>query len=391
MTARPKADAAAQPHPVVVRFLVYAGRAYGYGMPTPLAAIPPEKPGSDAAAPSLTRLAYAGRGSDDAAQLVFQWAPPGAAQCLCIRSPLWGGQWLPYAAPAAGAAFRLTDGAYEVRAAQLADDRTRVGAWSPVTAFTIAEGHLAAGAVSTSDPPVLTQMAAPAADAPVAWVPLSPGAFAEFVASPVSTLAAGQDLSAVDLYALAYSPAPPPSGRSADIAVCRALAQGDLAADQMAAAGDYFVRAGRIDTARHIFEELGRRYRGADFALLRCAQLEAFAGHGAEARELLQLALLPPKDDPTRSQSIGSPVPQATEHRETVQPPPPGAPESKAQLAALRFKAQQYDRLLRELPTLRAKAKRYDEAQGRSAPGRRNGVAQLLRRLSGRLPGLRPR
>jgi hypothetical protein len=226
------------------------------------------------------------------------------------------------------------------------------------------------------------------ADTTVAWMPLSHGAFTEFVMTPVSTLAAGEDLSAVDLCALAYGPAPQPDACNADIVVSRALAQGDLTADRMAAAGDYFVRAGRIDSARHVFEELGRRYRGADFALLRCAQLEALCGRHAEARESLQLALLPPKDDPTRSQRIGAAAKEAPEAAPAL---PPGTPENKAQLAALRFKAQQYDRLMHELPALRAKAKRYDEAQGKAAGGRRKGVAQLLRRWSDRLPGLRPR
>jgi hypothetical protein len=390
VAALPQPDAAVRPHTVFGRFLVYAGRAYGYGMPTPLADIPPTQAGSGTAPPRLARLAYAGRSSDGMSQLVLQWTPAGATQCLCIRSPQWGGQWLPYATPLVGGAFRLLDGAYEVRAAHLAEDRTRLGAWSEVTAFTIAEGHLAAGGVSTSDSPLLAQMAAPVADASVAWVPLSPGAFTEFVMTPVSTLAAGQDLSAVDLCAMAYGRAAQPDGCNADIVVSRALAQGDLAADRMAAAGDYFVRAGRIDSARHVFEELGRRYRGADFALLRCAQLEALSGRHAEARELLQLALLPPKDDPTRSQRVGAPPKEAPEAAQALSP---GTPENKAQLAALRFKAQQYDRLMHELPALRAKAKRYDEAQGKAAGGQRKGkgVAQLLRRWSDRLPGLRPR
>jgi hypothetical protein len=505
------------------RILVDAGRAYGYDLPLPLAALPAARPDLDAAAPALTRLAYTGS-VDRSARLVVAWSSESAALCLCIRSPQWGEEWLPYAISSA-AAFCLCDGAYEIRAAQLAEDGTRLGAWSDVTELVIAEGRLAAApsegggdvldwigakrgwrpdgitelhaagsaggkvavrlawqaaasaaglryviayrrdsggewetaiaacpeqtlwlapgryrvricavddavflrseffaegviTVSASDSPVLRP--ADVADASVGWRPLpeagasmdteQDAALQEFIAGPISGLAAGQARSAVDLTALAYGQ---PGGHSADIAVARALARGVLAPDQMAAAGDYFLRAGRLDTARQVFEELGRRYRGVDYAQLRCAQLAAISGRGNEARELLTLALLPAKDDPTRSQTLGSAVSKAARDHARVRQQAArdatasadlvaarqSAPDNKApqyaalleELPALRFKAQQYDRLMRELPTLRYKARLYDEAKSGRTAGRGNGVVQRLRRWSARLPGLRLR
>lgn len=533
--ARPAGSARSKP-PICRRVLIDAGRVYGYGMPRPLSALPAAHPGLESAAPVLTRLASTGS-VGGAARLVVEWSAGSAAHCLCIRSPQWGEEWLPYAIPSA-AAFCLSDGAYEIRAALLAEGGIRLGAWSEVSELVIAEGRLAASpssggnvldwigvkrdwrpdgtpeihpagavaskvggkvairltwqgaasaggvrhiiayrresggewetaiaasseqtlelapgryrlricavddvvflrseffaecvvTVSASDSPVLTPAGAAAApDASIAWMPLperessayaaQEDALREFIARPISALAAEQALSAVDLNRLAYGRSPHPDGPDADIAVARAVAQGGLPPDQMAAAGDYFLRAGRLDTARHLFEELGRRYRGVDYAQLRCAQLAAICGRGEEARELLTLALLPAKDNPTRSQTLGSAVPKAARDRARVQqqaareatatadlPTTPAgsrqtAPENKLpqyaalleEMAALRFKAQQYDRLMREVPTLRGKAKRYDEAKGERAAGRGSGVVRRLRRWSRRLAGLRLR
>jgi hypothetical protein len=512
------------------RVLVDAGRAYGYGMPRALAVLPTAHPDLDATAPVLTRLAYAGR-VGGAARLVVAWSPGSAAHCLCIRAPHWGEQWLPYAIPSA-AAFCLSDGAYEIRAARLAEDGTRLGAWSEIIGLVIAEGRLAAPpstgggdvldwiglkrvwrpdgtvelrsdggvdgrvavkltwsdaasvaglryliayrpesggewktvtagcpeqtlqfapgryriricavddlvflrseffaesvvTVSAADSLVLTPAdAAAALDGSVSWLPLPEDgassdvgrddALPEFIARPISALAGEQE---INLNALVYGQSPRPEGQNSDIVVARALAEGGLPADQMAAAGDFFLRAGQLETARHVFEELGRRYRGVDYAQLRCAQLAAISGRGDEARELLTLALLPAKDDPIRSQTLGSAVPKAARDRARIQQQvardtaatadlptartatEQSAPENKApkyaalieELPALRFKAQQYDRLMREVPTLRYKAKLYDESKGGRGAGRGNGVVQRLRRWSGRLPGLRLR
>lgn len=491
------------------RFLVSAGRAFGYAMPMPLPAFPAAHPALDAAVPVLKRLAYTGS-VDGAARLVVEWSSGSAVHCLCIRSPLWGAHWLPYAIPVGGA-LCLRDGVYEIRAAALATDGKRRSGWSDVTEFVTAEGRLAAppcgggelldwlavkpgwraddgvelhlegtdcstvavrlrwqaaGAaaglryviayrpvgggdwqtaiatdpehtlrlqpgryriricavddlvflrsefygecivtVSASDPPAVTHGAAPpVSDASAAaWVALPPGEaspgpdLAEFIARPVSSWADGRDPVAIDLNALAYGRSPQGGRQDADVAVTRALLRG-LAPDQMAAAGDYFLRTGQLENARRIFEALGRRYRGVDFAQLRCAQLAAIGGRGDEARELLRMALSAPRNGPARSPGPAA-LPEARVQRalraanaktDRLIARTGSLQDALQEMPALRFKAQQYDRLTRELPVLRYKAKRYDEAKGRLTGGRQRGVVRLFRRLSVRLVGRRP-
>jgi hypothetical protein len=122
------------------------------------------------------------------------------------------------------------------------------------------------------------------------WMPLSDQNWIEMVSDDANRLpslpASGDGEDAADFRALLSQS----NGQGSAINIIRQLATTNRSVKQLAAAGDYFFLTGQHETARRIFQQIGRQFRGIDFSQLRLAQLAAARGNLKEADELLNAA-----------------------------------------------------------------------------------------------------